>query len=181
MQDERIVDWSSEAKEIAQLIRDKYGDPDEVTDSMLIWHNNGPWKRTIVHRDPVPHQFPKPHLDGVQQFVDYDVPIDKYDDLAAFDGSVVAERTNGELSARCHDEEANFLALNLAHDIITGRKTVKEAREAYKQAMLDYRANKAVAYMEGLQFSPQFHTRDPDVRTLREEELDNPSKKTAKS
>ncbi|MDQ3477432.1 MAG: hypothetical protein M3492_14190 [Actinomycetota bacterium] len=31
--------------------------------------------------------------------------------LAEFDGSVIVERTAGEVSARCHDEQANFLAL----------------------------------------------------------------------
>jgi hypothetical protein len=48
--------------------------------------------------------------------------------LAEFDGSVIAERTAGEVSARCHDEHANFLALNLMHDIVTGAKNVEEAR-----------------------------------------------------
>jgi hypothetical protein len=54
--------------------------------------------------------------------IDYRVPIKFFTLLAQFDGSVVAERTAGELSARCHDEEANNLALNLAHDIVVGQK-----------------------------------------------------------
>jgi hypothetical protein len=33
---------------------------------------------------------------------------------------VIVERTKGELSARCEGEEANFLAINLAHQIVTG-------------------------------------------------------------
>jgi hypothetical protein len=38
--------WPDESKEAAQLVIDKYGDPDEATDSVLIWNKAGPWKRT---------------------------------------------------------------------------------------------------------------------------------------
>jgi hypothetical protein len=43
---------------------------------------------------------------------------------------VIAERTAGEVSARCHDEQANLLALNLTNDVVTGAKTVAEARRS---------------------------------------------------
>ena len=49
-----ITGWPDDAKEIAQNIIRKYGEPDEATPSMLVWYNNGPWKRTIVYRDTVP-------------------------------------------------------------------------------------------------------------------------------
>jgi hypothetical protein len=74
-----------------------------------------------------------PHKDVLEQFVDYDVPVEKFDELAAYDGSVIAERTKGELSARCDKEAANFLALNLADDIIKDRRSVQEARQLYGQ------------------------------------------------
>jgi hypothetical protein len=66
------------------------------------------------------HNFPAPHTDSVESFIDYRVPVQKFTPLAEFDGSVIAERTAGEVSARCHDEQANFLALNLRDDIVTG-------------------------------------------------------------
>jgi hypothetical protein len=31
--------WSEEAREAAQLVIDKYGEPHEATDSLLIWNN----------------------------------------------------------------------------------------------------------------------------------------------
>ena len=37
------------------------------------------------------------------------------------DGSVSVHRTVGEISAKCDFEGANFLALNLANDVITGK------------------------------------------------------------
>ncbi|MEX2153654.1 MAG: hypothetical protein WD825_09970 [Gemmatimonadaceae bacterium] len=58
----------------------------------------------------MPHSFPKPHTDLLEQFIDYRVPVDKYDELAAYDGSVIVERTKGEISARCDKEAMNFLA-----------------------------------------------------------------------
>jgi hypothetical protein len=39
--------------------------------------------------------------------IDYRVPPEHFSPLAAFDGSVIVERTAGEVSARCHDEQAN--------------------------------------------------------------------------
>jgi len=55
--------------------------------------------------------------------------LDKFRALAEFDRSVV-ERNAGEVSARCHDEQANFLALNRMHGIVTGAKSV-QARDYY--------------------------------------------------
>jgi hypothetical protein len=83
---------------------------------------------------------------------------------------VVVNRTRGELSARCHDEEANFLALNLAHDIIEGAKTVREARDYYAQEFLAARRKDPTPYMEGLRFDPNGE-RDADERVLTDEQL----------
>jgi hypothetical protein len=57
------------------------------------------------------------------------VPVYKFTAWAKFDGGVV-ERNAGEVSARCHDEQANFLALNRMHGIVTGAKSV-QARDYY--------------------------------------------------
>jgi hypothetical protein len=145
----------------------KYGLPDEIAASKLIWFNNGPWKRTIVFRNEVPHNFPKPHTDFVQQFIDYRVPPDRFDDLAAYDGSVIAERTKGEISARCDREEMNFLALNLANDIVNGTRTVEEARRIYADTAMAFMKGEKPAYTTGLQFTrPATRTADLDVTTI---------------
>jgi hypothetical protein len=104
--------------------------------------------------------------------IDYRVPVDRFSDLAAFDGSVVVERTAGEVSARCHDEQANFLALNLMHDVATGAKTVEEARGYYAKEFADYRRKKPTPYMERLRFVPgDGNTADLDTRMLSDEDL----------
>ncbi len=166
-----ISGWPDDAREMAENIIHKYGEPNESTPSMLIWYNNGPWKRTIVYRDTVPHNFPFPHTDGVEQIIDHEVPMEKGCELAAFDGSVALHCTRGELSACCHDEESNILAINLAHDIIRDKKTFEKARKSYVQAMIAYRQHKPTPYMEKLQFPPEQDTADPDEVAISEDEL----------
>lgn len=131
--------WQGEPKNVANMIVDKYGEPDEVTKSMLVWHNNGPWQKTVVYNRPYKHVFPMPHEDVVEQTVKYRVPEDKFDELAKFDGSVWAKKTEGTISAKCHDEPANFLAINLANDIVMGKKSVEEARKEYAESVVNFR------------------------------------------
>lgn len=165
--------WPQESREAAQLVIDKYGEPDEAGPSQLIWHQPGPWKRIVASRTFFQHDFPVPHIDAVESVIDYRVPPDKFSSLAAFDGSVVVERTAGEVSARCHDEQANFLALNLMHDIVTGAKTVDEARAYYAKEFADYRRKKPTPYMDGLRFQPgDASAADPDRRVLSDEDLE---------
>ena len=122
---EHIIDsWPEESREAAQLVVDKYGEPTESTPSQLVWRNVGPWKRLVATKEFYEHNFPAPHIDAVESFIDYAVPTEMATPLAKYDGSVVVERTAGEVSARCHDEEANNLALNLMHDIVQGKKSV---------------------------------------------------------
>ena len=106
----------------------------------------GAWKRIIASRAFYQHNFPVPHFDSVESVIDYRVPVDKFTEIATFDGSVILEeRTTGEVSARCHDEQANMLALNLMHDIVTGAKTAQDARAYYAKEFADYRRKKTHA------------------------------------
>jgi hypothetical protein len=146
--------------------------PTEITETQLTWHNPGPWKRMVASKAFYQHNFPAPHIDAVESVIDYHVPVDKFTPLAEFDGSVVVERTVGEVSARCHDEQANFLALNLMHDIVTSAKSTQEARNYYAKEFADYRRKKPTPYMERLRFTPTDRgTADPDTRMLSDEDL----------
>jgi len=73
-----IRDWPEESREAAQLVIDKYGEPHEQTPSQLTWHEVGPWKRVVASRVFFAHNFPAPHIDAVESFVDYRVPPAKY-------------------------------------------------------------------------------------------------------
>ena len=72
------------------------------------------------------------------------------------------ERTKGELSARCDKEGANFLALNLAHDIVTGKQTVEGARKMYGEQIMAMKAMKPAPYTERLMFGMMSNTGDAD-------------------
>ena len=161
--DEIVASWPEVSSKVAQTVMDKYGPPHEATPSFLIWFNNGPWKRTMLSRDPVPHDFPVPHPDLLEQIIDYQVPPDMFDELAQYDGSVIVERTKGEMSARCDAEAANFLALNLANDIVTGERSVEEARQFYGETMKAFKEEgQSDPYLEGFVFElPEGNTNDP--------------------
>ncbi len=98
----------------------------------------------------------------MQQWIDYKAPAERYDDLAMYDGSVVSERTAGEISARCDKEGANFLALNLANDIVTGKRAVDDARKMYGEQIMAMKAKRPAPYTEKLLFQVPSGTGDPD-------------------
>jgi hypothetical protein len=174
---QHIESWPEESREAARLVIDRYGEPSETTETRLIWHKPGPWKRIVATRAFFQHDFPAPHIDSVESVIDYRVPVEKFSELAAFDGSIIAERTAGEVSARCHDEQANLLALNLMHDIVTGAKTADEARRYYAKEFADFRRKKPTPYMERLRFTPQDGgAADPDTRLLSDKDLEAASK-----
>lgn len=150
---DQIADWPEASKKAAREMGHEYGSPDEVTETQLIWHERGPWKRSILSRDGTPHDWPSPHVDVLEQVIDFRVDPKRADELARFDGSVIVERTKGELSARCGGEAANFLAINLARDIATGKRSVESARAFYEQAMADAASGQKPEEMEGLLFA----------------------------
>lgn len=161
-----IKDWKEKPQKVAREMTKKYGTPQEITEQRLVWHNNGPWKRTELINEEIDHEFPMPHKDMLMQVISYEVPAEKFDELAEYDGSVIAERTRGELAARCDKEAANFLALNLAHEIVTGERSVEEAREAYGEQIVAFAKGESAPLMEELNFRPQRTAGDPDKTTL---------------
>jgi hypothetical protein len=160
-----IRDWPKEPQDSARRLMKEYGAPDEFSPSRLIWNRTKDgWKRTELSCEEVPHDFPAHHTDFLEQFIDYKVPVERFTDLARFDGSVIAERTKGELSARCGGTSMNFVAINLAHDIVRGVLTVGEAREAYTRLFLACKRGGHPPYAQGFQFElPKGDTKDVDA------------------
>ena len=162
--DMRVMEsWPKASREAAQYMMNKYGAPTEVTATRMRWGRTGQWKQTVVYNYEVQHDFPGPHPDVMQQWVDYRVPPDKFDDLAMYDGSVVVNRTNGEISARCDKEGANFLALNLANEVVTGTRSWSDARQKYGEQIMMMKSGRPAPYTERLMFTPPMGgTADPD-------------------
>ena len=161
---ERIIEsWPQPQKKVAQQMIDRYGPPNEATPTKLFWYRNGPWKRTEITSDAVAHNFPAPHTDFLTQVIDYRVPPEKIPDIVRFDGSIFIDRTKGEVAARCDAEAANVLGMNMVHEIVTGKRTVEEAREATAQNTVAYATGRNAPYAERLLFElPHGDTHDLD-------------------
>jgi hypothetical protein len=177
-----IAGWPALPQKATREVVDKYGLPNEATASRLMWFHCKPWKRIIVYRDEVPHNFPQPHSDVLEQVIDYHVPLEKVADLARFDGSIIVERTKGEVSARCDMEAANVLAFNLMHKIVTGGLSADEARELYAEETARYLLNRPAPYAEALQFHVVHESMvDPDESLLALVELEQAAKEMTDS
>lgn len=155
--------WNEEARAAAKAMFEKYGAPQEITAKRLVWYDNGPWRRTQVLNEEVRHNFPDAHNDVLEQTVAIDIPVDRFDEIAQFSGSVTADRTRGELTARCNTEEHNFIALNLASDIVNNRMSVEEARARNAELARALAQGQRPAYATGIQFSLPVSTRTGDA------------------
>jgi hypothetical protein len=161
---EKIVEsWPVAQKNIAGQMIEKYGLPNEATPTKLFWYGNGPWKRTELSRDVVVHNWPTVHSDFLTQVIDYRVPPEMFHLIAMFDGSILCDRTRGEVSARCDTESANVLGMNMVHEIVTGQRTVEEARKTAVESTVAYNLGRSAPYAERLLFEvPQGGTEDLD-------------------
>jgi len=63
----------------------------------------------------------------------------------------------------------NFLALNLANDIVTGKRNVEQARQFYAETVREFMRGEKPAYTQGFQFDvPHGGTGDPDKKVIEE-------------
>ncbi len=154
MADKTIAQWPEQPKLGAQMMLAKYGAPQVVTDEKLVWLKQGPYKRITVTKKADHHDFPLPHMDFLEHTIDYKVPEDKAGAISQYDGSCTFDRTRGELSARCDLEGHNILTLNLANDIVTGKKTADAARKEFGEIVVQDMLGKKPAYVTALQFKP---------------------------
>ncbi|WP_164219716.1 hypothetical protein [Virgibacillus sp. YIM 98842] len=162
-----IEDSPATARMVCEHTIDMYGPPHEAVSSMLIWYDNGPWKRTIVYHEEVPHDFPEPHIDVLEQYIDYHVPADQVGIIALIDGSIVIDRTRGEVAVHCDNEGANILSLNMMHEVVTGKRTPEEAREFIAKEISKYLLGHPAPYAEQFQFElPEGVQWDTDETTV---------------
>jgi hypothetical protein len=171
--------WSQASKEAARLMVEKHGEPLEKTEKMLIWRNVAPFKRIVVYKDSLQHKFPFLHQSVVEHTVDYSGKGNKIDEVWDFNGSVVLNRTAGEMSARSDQEAMNILALNLAHEIQTGQKNVDDARLEFGRLALENMNQTENEYTKTLIFGSQVNTSDAGESIVSKINWDTKSKKQA--
>jgi hypothetical protein len=161
---ERIIaDWPQAPRKVAEKLLDHYGPPNEATATKFFWYRTGPWARMELTADEVLHNFPTPHTDFLTQYVDYPIDATRANELLTFDGSVLIDRTAGQIGARCDHEAYNTLTINLAVEIMEGRRTVAEARDLYGDTAAAFVMGRDAPYAERLLFTPPGEeTADPD-------------------
>lgn len=109
-------------------------------------------EKTIIYKEGYAHDFPEPHVDMLEQIIDYHVPAERMGELAKMEGSVIVDRTKGEVSVHCDNEGANTLSINMMHEIVTGKRTAEEAREKIVSELPKYLLNQSAPYVEKFQF-----------------------------
>ena len=168
-----LTGWPEPSRMAVDEITSKYGNPDGGSDDELIWMDKGVWKKIRINKAETKHSFPIEHTDMMETTISYKVPVYFMEELGRFDGSITFDRTQGTMSARCDKEANNFLALNLAHDIIRGKKSVQQARKAYGNIVKEKMNGGNPLYMQKLTFSTQEGAADPDKNTtgLRKEDV----------
>ncbi|WP_214865706.1 hypothetical protein [Arthrobacter sp. ISL-30] len=172
-----IEQWPEAPKMTAAGVLEKYGPPNEATVTKLLWYRTGPWSRMELTSDEVVHNFPTPHVDYFTQYVSYRIPARSGSDIVEFDGSVLLDRTAGEIGSRCDHEAYNTLTLNLAVEIIEGRRTVQDARDLYAKTAAAFVMGRDAPYAESLLFTPGTDTADPDEATIATDMLEQKMEK----
>ena len=147
-----IRKWPDASRVTARAMIAKYGQPARWNEAALTWINNGPWEKTVVYRSWWPRILGKRDKDCLEQTIAYRVPSEKLDDLKRFDRRLAVDDSRSRLSARSESEPQNFLALNLADEIVTEKRSVEEARDFYGKTEKLTMAGKSSAYTEGLLF-----------------------------
>lgn len=175
---DQIASWPEASKRAAREMGNKYGAPHEVTETQLVWYEHGPWKRAILSREGTPHDWPQPHIDVLEQVIDFRVDASKADEIARFDGGVTVDRAKGELSASCGGEAGNFLAINLARDIAIGKRRVEDARSFYEQAVAQAAVGEDPEQMQGLMFGKPERTKEVAKRKAATPEAEQSVKRT---
>jgi hypothetical protein len=149
-----IARWPAVSQSEARVLISKYGEPNTFDDDRLVWYDNGEWRRTVVYRK-APQGFMGLHSrDVLEQSVAYPVPDAKLADLKRFDDRLKYDSAAGELSSLSENESLNYLALNLADEIVADKRTPQEARDFLRKTIKLAQSGKSSAYTQGLLFQP---------------------------
>jgi len=157
-----IKNWPEAAKSAASDIMSKYGLPIRASRAELYWKDAAPFNEIHVYNQELIHNFPSPHNDTLSQTISFHTPIDMADDLIRFKGSLIIDRTKGELTSRSDKESMNILALNLAHELVEKKLTAEKAREIFAKEALNNSQGEKQLLTSKLNFMPDSETADAD-------------------
>ena len=162
--EDSLKNWKHEdAKGYAEKLIDEYGQPDEVTETMLKWNKLGSFGKgemeTYIVDESIPHAFPKPHRDYVYTVMNIKVPSDMLDTLGHVTGSIIYDGLKETVTARCGSLYANAATMGFVRDMVDGKVPVEDgpAKKEYAERITkdplpkfyDNRMNEGVEHMCG--------------------------------
>lgn len=151
--EEAIKDWPKETQSQARMLIERYGEPATVDAKELVWNDNGPWRKTTLRREGFTQATMGKDRDHLEQVISYQVPSAKVADIKRFDKRIEVNEAGNELTSRADTESMNYLALNLADDIIKGQRSVQGARVFYQKVKMLERSGKSSPYLDGFIFT----------------------------
>ncbi|MDP3541794.1 MAG: hypothetical protein Q8T11_04925 [Elusimicrobiota bacterium] len=157
-----ILNWPTFSYRLSRLMLAEYGQPAEASDHRLTWVDNAPWKRTVVYRKPPKDRMLTSGAGRLEQSVAYRVPPDRLADLGRFDMDIEADKDAGRLTAISDSESENILVLNLADEVIAGRRSPASAKEFRRKQLALRDSGKTSPYLERLLFVPAGGAPDPE-------------------
>lgn len=147
-----ISSWPARPQRQARALIAKYGKPRSFDGDKLVWGKHGPWREIIVYRK-APRSFLGYHgKDILEESIAYVVPAGKIPALARFDNRLRVDKAGRRLSSRSENESLNILALNLADEIVAGKRTPEDARDLYRKTTRLAESGKTSGYMQRLLF-----------------------------
>ena len=138
-QEEPSLDnWEhQDAKAYAEELIEKYGDPDVMTDNMVLWSGRiSEFDQTYVKDESVPHSSPKPHQDFVYSTMEIDIPEELMEAVAKASESIIVDQLKNEVTARCGDIYANAITLGFVQKLVAGDIKPEDSAEEYKRHIL---------------------------------------------
>ena len=132
---ESLKNWrNSDAVSYAEALIKKFGDPDEVTQTRLLWNSiEPPFDKTWIIDESIPHDFPKPHRDYVYSSMMIPLQSDMMESLSHASGSIIYDGLTKMVTARCGTLYANAATLGFVKKLAEGEIPYKN-KELVKQA-----------------------------------------------
>jgi len=129
--EDSLKNWKhKDAKGYAEKLIEEYGQPDEVTETMLKWNKLGSFgdgeMETYVIDESIPHSFPAPHRDYVYTTMKMKVDSDMLDTLGHVTGSIIYDGLKETVTARCGSLYANAATMGFVKDMIDGKVPVED-------------------------------------------------------
>ncbi len=141
-----ITTWFEGPRLMTELMMERYGPPDDLTAAVATWYERGGWKRITVRGEA--------HESYLEQTVGYRPRPEAIASLRAFDHGVRLDPAREELTAASNQESLNFLALNVANEVASGKRTARDAQEFFLKTAKLGSSGRSSPYLEKLQFEP---------------------------